>query len=113
MSRWPDGSLPHTRRLQVDQCGMAPCSFAVECTNPLPKSGKVLPRNNNARALLQRARRLKIALVLECETNSGTNHAEIVVRAIDHVPTEVVHDADMRSNPDFDASAKLADAFGV
>ena len=56
---------------------------------------------------------LKTALALECETNSGANHAEIVVRAIDHVPTEVVHDADMRSNPNFDAPAKLADAFGV
>ena len=90
------------RRSASSAGGSGKAEPTKHCTVPLPKI-----------KTLRRARRLKIALALECETNSGTNHAEIVVRAIDHVPTEVVHDADMRSNPDFNASAKLADAFGV
>src|ERR1700731_2597429 len=49
--------------------------------------------------------------VLEGERDAAAHHAEVIVRPIHHVPTEIVHPADVRGDANFDAAAKLADPF--
>src|SRR5207245_10106554 len=46
--------------------------------------------------------------VLEGKRNAAAHHAEVIVRPIHHVPTEIVHPADVRGDANFDAAAKLA-----
>lgn len=45
--------------------------------------------------------------------DSAPGHSEIVVASIHHVPAEVVDEPDMASKTNFEASAELADRFGL
>jgi hypothetical protein len=47
---------------------------------------------------------------LKGEINSRPGHSEIVVRPIDHVPTEIRDPADVPGDPDFEAATKLPHA---
>jgi hypothetical protein len=48
---------------------------------------------------------------LKREGYSRAHHSEIVIMAIDHVPVEVVDNADVRCNSKFQSAAKLTDGF--
>src|SRR5438552_7673096 len=50
--------------------------------------------------------------VLEGKRDAAAHHAEVIVRPIHHVPTEIVHPADVRGDSNFDAAAKLANRLG-
>src|SRR5438552_3583067 len=50
--------------------------------------------------------------VLECKRDAAAHHAKVIVRPIHHVPTEIVHPADVRGDANFDAAAKLANSLG-
>src|SRR5207302_4451205 len=50
--------------------------------------------------------------VLEGKRNAAAHHAEVILRPIHHVPTEIVHPADVRGDANFDAAAKLANRLG-
>src|ERR1700730_12607388 len=50
--------------------------------------------------------------ISEREGEAAAHHAEVVGRPVHHVPTEIVHPADVRGDTNFDAAAKLADPFG-
>ena len=51
--------------------------------------------------------------VLEGERDAATHQTEVIFRPIHHVPTEIVHPADVRGDANFDAAAKLANRFGA
>src|SRR5438132_7206466 len=56
--------------------------------------------------------RLRSRQALEGEINAGAHHAEVVIRAIYHIPAEITDPADMRRHADFDAATELADSLG-
>src|ERR1700751_1704714 len=60
-------------------------------------------------ACLRSGVQIRIA-ILKREINSGSGHAKVVVRPVDHVPTEIGYPADMRSDANFQASAELPHA---
>jgi len=47
--------------------------------------------------------------ILECEIETATHHAKVVLRAVYHIPAEIIDPADMRRDADFDATTELAD----
>src|SRR5213592_4204096 len=47
--------------------------------------------------------------ILEREIKTGSHHAKVVIRAVDHVPAKIADPADMRRKTDFHAGAKLPD----
>ncbi len=44
---------------------------------------------------------------LECEGETASEHSEVVLRSVDDIPTEVIHPADVRGNPEFQPAPKL------
>ena len=53
-----------------------------------------------------------VKLGLEGEIHACTNHAEVVVPTVHHVPTEITDPANVRCKPNFDTASKLADPLG-
>ena len=49
------------------------------------------------------------AKLLEGEIETAAHHAEVVLRAVYHVPAEIIDPADMRRDADFNATTELAD----
>src|SRR4029077_6259243 len=49
---------------------------------------------------------------LKRERNAAADHPEVVLRPVNHIPAEIVHPADRRSETHFKAAAKLPTGFG-
>ena len=50
--------------------------------------------------------------ILEGEINAAAHHAEVVVLPVHNILAEIVHPADVRSDPNFQTRAELADRLG-
>src|SRR4029077_15687662 len=48
---------------------------------------------------------------LKRERNAAADHPEVVLRPVDHIPAEVIHPADRRSETHFNAATKLPNGF--
>ncbi|MDB6146746.1 MAG: hypothetical protein JWO45_410 [Spartobacteria bacterium] len=54
------------------------------------------------------AAEIAIACFLEREGQTAANHAEVVLRAIDNVPTEIIGPTDVPGDAELDSAANLA-----
>ena len=48
---------------------------------------------------------------LEREINPAAHHAEVIGRTVDKVPAEIIDQADVRSDADFEPAANLTNSF--
>src|SRR2546422_10822624 len=65
---------------------------------------------NNPNAAVADSVRLRPRQILEGEIQTASHHAKVVVRAVYHIPAEIIDPADMRRDADFDAATELADS---
>ena len=77
---------------------------------PLPsgEASDSRPMKQTAASGVLDAAALNAMSILEREIETAAHHAEVVLRAVDHVPAKIIDPADMRSKADFDATTELA-----
>jgi hypothetical protein len=54
----------------------------------------------------------KMQIYLKGESDAAARHAKVIVGAIDHIPAEITHPADMRGETNLEAGANLAERPG-
>src|SRR5436190_10528148 len=58
------------------------------------------------------SRTFERSVILERECQTGSDHSEVIVRSVDHIPAEIVRPANVRRNAEFQPATKLADRLG-
>jgi hypothetical protein len=56
--------------------------------------------------------RFERSVILERECQTGSDHSEVIVRSVDHIPAEIVRPANVRGNAEFQPATELADRLG-
>ena len=57
--------------------------------------------------------RAPLALASERKVQTAADHPEVVVRAFDDIPAEVIDPAKMAGETEFESATELADSFGL